>query len=53
VGDFERELQQFAEQVRKIAYRAPIDADDVSAASAVLDDALAKLDSVLGQRKRR
>ncbi|HKE50202.1 MAG TPA: helix-turn-helix transcriptional regulator, partial [Actinomycetes bacterium] len=26
VGDFERELQRFAEQVRKIAYRTPIDA---------------------------
>jgi len=53
VGDFERELQRFAEQVRKIAYRTPIDADDVSAAAAVLDEALAKLDSALGQGKRR
>jgi hypothetical protein len=53
VGDFERELQRFAEQVRKIAYRAPIDADDVSAASAVFDEALAKLDNALVQRKRR
>ena len=53
VGDFERELQRFTDQVRKIAYRAPIDVDDVVAASAVLDRALADLDSALGQRKQR
>jgi DNA-binding PadR family transcriptional regulator len=52
VGDFERELRRFTEQVRGIAYRAPIDADDVSVATAILEDALANLESALGQRKR-
>jgi len=52
VGDFERELRRFTEQVRRIAYRAPIDADDVSVATAILEEALANLESALGPRKR-
>jgi DNA-binding PadR family transcriptional regulator len=52
VGDFERELQRFTEQVRRIAYRAPIDAEDVSVATAILEEALASVESALGQRKR-
>lgn len=53
VGDFERELQQFAEQVRKIAYHSPIDAGDVSAAAAILSETLTKLDNALSQRRQR
>ncbi|MCI0688008.1 MAG: PadR family transcriptional regulator [Sporichthyaceae bacterium] len=53
VGDLERELQRFTEQTRKIAYRAPIDAADVATVTAVLDDALVKLEAAFDQRGRR
>lgn len=47
VGDFERHLQRFTEQVRQVAYRKPIDATHATAAAIVLDEALAKLRALL------
>lgn len=50
VGDFEQALQRFAERARTVAYRTPIDAEDVAAAAAVLEDALGRLRSILAGR---